>query len=52
MQIKHNLSTRKKVGKLPFTITPQDLQNLYNKNNNCALSGISLEIDLTKSLVK
>lgn len=51
-QIKHNLSTRKKVGSLPFTITPQDLQNLYDQNNHCALSGISLEMDLTKSLVK
>lgn len=51
-QIVHNLATRKKVGNLPFTITPQDLQNLYDQNKNCMLSGISLEVDLTKSLIK
>ena len=51
-QIKRNLSTRNKVNNLPFTITPEDLQNLYKSNNNCALSGIPLTIDLNKSLQK
>lgn len=49
-QIKHNLSTRKKVSSLPFTITPEDMQKLYDQNPHCVLSGISLELDLTKSL--
>lgn len=49
-QIKHNLSTRKKVGSLPFTITPEDIQQLYEQNPNCALSGISLKLDLSKTL--
>ena len=51
-QIVHNLSSRKKVSNLPFTITPQDLQSLYDQNHNCVLSGLSLEVDLTKSLQK
>lgn len=49
-QIKHNLSTRKKVGALPFTITPADIQKLYNENSNCSLSGISMALDLNKPL--
>ena len=49
-QIKHNLHTRKKVGALPFTITPEDMQKLYDQNPNCALSGISLELDLSKKV--
>lgn len=51
-QIVCNLALRKKVCNLPFTITPLDLQMLYNTNNKCALSGISLELDFTKSLQK
>lgn len=41
---------RKKVRALPFTITPADIQKLYDKNPNCSLSGISMALDLSKSL--
>lgn len=41
---------RKKVSQLDFNITPEYLEELYEKQNHkCALSGISLELDITKS---
>lgn len=46
-QIKDNVKDRKKVGNLPFTITPEDLQQLYDTSHYCALSGIDISIDRT-----
>lgn len=40
--IKCNLKTRKKVGKLEFNITPEYIQTLYNKNHFCKLTGSDL----------
>lgn len=42
-KIKLNLKTRKKVGKLDFNITSEYIQDLYNNNHYCALSGIDIE---------
>lgn len=39
------LETRKKVGQLEFNITSNYLQELYNKNQKCQLSGIDLTFD-------
>lgn len=51
--IKAQLSTRKKVNQLEFNITPEYLEELYEKQNHkCALSGLSLELDITKSGLK
>lgn len=49
-QVKDNLKTRKKVNKLEFSITPEYISKLYRKNHYCALSGIDLSLDLTKTL--
>ena len=43
-QIKSSKDKRKKVSKLPFTITVEDIQNLYNKSHFCALSGLDLSV--------
>ena len=51
--IKAQLSTRKKVSQLDFNITPEYLEKLYeDQNHKCALSGISLELDITKTALK
>ena len=49
-QIKQGLKTRKKIGKLEFTITPEYLSQLYNSNHYCNLSGIDLSLSLDKTL--
>lgn len=44
-QIQDSLKERKKASNLPFTITPTDLQTLYDKSQKCALSGLDISID-------
>lgn len=47
--IQNSLKSRKKVSQLGFDITPEYLEELYEKQNHkCAISGLPLEIDLTK----
>ena len=48
-QIKQGLKTRKKTGKLEFSITPEYLNELYHNDHYCALSGIDLSLDLSKT---
>ena len=50
-QTKYNKAKRKKVGQLEFNITPEYLEELYNENHHsCALSGLDLTLDVTKTL--
>lgn len=49
-RILQGLPNRKKVSQFDFNITPEYLTQLYNKNNKCALSGIDLTVDLTKTV--
>lgn len=51
-KILNNIKTRKKVRKLPFTITVNDLNSLYLKDSHCKLSGLNLSLDLSKALGK
>lgn len=47
------IKKRKKVSNLEFNITPEYLEILYEQQNRkCALSGLSLELDITKSATK
>lgn len=47
--IQNGLKSRKKVSQLGFDITPEYLEELYEKQNHkCAISGLPLEVDLTK----
>lgn len=47
------LKSRKKVQSLEFNITPEYLEELYEKQNHkCALTGISLELDITKTAIQ
>lgn len=48
--IKTGLKTRKKMKNLEFSLLPEDIAELYNKNHYCALSGIDLSLDLGKTL--
>ena len=45
-----SLSYRKKVGKLEFNITIEDLIKLYNQSQICSLSGIDISLDRYKSV--
>lgn len=49
-QIKHNLAARKKVKNLDFDITPEYLNELYDKSKQCALSGLDISLDISKKL--
>ena len=49
-QIKMGLKTRKKMTNMEFSLLPEDINELYNENHYCALSGIDLSIDLSKTL--
>lgn len=49
-QILNSTKIRKKVGTLPFNITPEYINNLYKNNHYCKLSGIDLSIDLSKKM--
>lgn len=52
-QVREGLKTRKKTGKLEFSITPVDIKNLYEKQSHkCELSGIDISLDLSKTLQK
>lgn len=48
--IVQSLPNRKKVSQFDFNITPEYLNDLYNQNSKCALSGIDLSIDLNKTV--
>lgn len=51
--IKSGLQKRKKVSQLEFNITPKYLEELYEKQNHkCAISGLSLELDITKTAIQ
>lgn len=44
---------RKKISKLEFNITPEYLEKLYEKQNRkCALTGLSLDLDITKTAIQ
>lgn len=47
------IKKRKKVSELEFNITPEYLEKLYEEQNRkCAISGLSLELDITKAAIK
>ena len=46
------LKDRKKLQDFTFNITPEYLNQIYNNNKQCKLSGVNIELDLTKSLQK
>jgi hypothetical protein len=49
----NNVNKRKKVSQLEFNITPEYLEKLYEEQNHkCALSGLSLELDITKPAIQ
>lgn len=51
LRAKNGINKRKKVSKLPFTITVDYLYNLYNETNGrCALSGEEIEFDKNKQI--
>ena len=49
-QLKQGLSTRKKVSNLNFDLSVADLQDLYEKSQICALSGLDITLDYSKTL--
>lgn len=49
-QVRYNAQKRKKVSRLDFNITPEYINQLYEINHTCALSGLDLTIDLHKTL--
>lgn len=49
-KLKEAAMRRKKVSKLEFTVTLEDIKELYYTNPKCALSGIDLTWDVTKTI--